>query len=111
MRLETLIPLIAAAAFLGGCASGGRSEAGRIDSSAGEYRIKDGLTRLGASEGRGDCFARRIAGSLDERDEEEAAKIVEAAASKAEMRAGVLGASERVRRAFIGANFGCSLFS
>lgn len=106
-----LLLLLVAAPALAGCAVGARSEMTSVDASAGESRIKHGLTRLGASEGRGDCFARRIARSLDERDEEEAAMIVETAASRAEMRESVLGASERVRRAFIGANFGCSLFS
>lgn len=74
-----------------------------------DARIRDGMTRLGASPARGECFAARIAGALDGEDEEEAARIVEEAADRRAMREGVLAAPTAVRRAFIGANFGCSL--
>ncbi|MBB5517381.1 hypothetical protein [Amphiplicatus metriothermophilus] len=102
-----------AALFLAACASGGAPDAPGPDlnaaSGGADARIRDGMARLGASPARGECFAARIAGALDGEDEEEAARIVEDAADRRAMRAGVLAAPGPVRRAFIGANFGCSL--
>lgn len=93
-----------------GCASGQHHAAGGGES-ASSSRISDGMQRLGASEARGDCFARRISRSLNGEDEEEAATLVERAGSRDDMREGVLSASGPVKRAFIGANLGCSLFN
>lgn len=93
---------------LAGCASG-RAPGYAQEDAASALRIRDGMARLGASEARGDCFARRLAGTLDPEEENEAAAIVEGSLSKEDMREGVLSASGNVRQAFIGANFGCSL--
>lgn len=97
-----------AAAVAAGCASGPR---GYADDSVSAARISGGMQRLGASPARGDCFARRIAGSLDGEQEEEAAALVERAGSRDDMREEVLSASGPVKRAFISANLGCSLFN
>lgn len=96
---------LCAAAFLalGACASG----ASDPEASA---RIKDGITRLGAAEERGDCLARGVTRRLKTEDEKEAARIVERSQTKDDMRDGVLGANDDIRRAFISANMGCSLF-
>ena len=101
------LPLLAALA-LAACASGGGSEFSSADA-ASAARIRDGMERLGASEERRDCFARRLATTLDGEEEDEAAEIVERAENKDQMRESVLSASGPVRQAFIGANFGCSL--
>ncbi|GAB4524395.1 MAG: hypothetical protein Kow00133_12620 [Amphiplicatus sp.] len=102
-----------AALFLAGCAAAGGPAPETVDPampvSGADARIRDGMTRLGASPARGECFAARIAGALDGEEEEEAARIVEDAADRRAMREGVLAAPAPVRRAFIGANFGCSL--
>jgi hypothetical protein len=66
------------------------------------------MQRLGATETRGSCYGERLASSLDGRDEDEAARLVEKATSKDEMREGVLTANGRVRKAFIGASMRCS---
>ncbi|MBY0423854.1 MAG: hypothetical protein K2Q06_16235 [Parvularculaceae bacterium] len=82
---------------------------------AGDYnpqtssRIAQGLERLGASKSKRDCMAAGVDSRLGDAEDEEAARLVENARSRDEMQDGVLGASERVRRAFIGANLGCSL--
>lgn len=99
-----------AACFAAGCASGSRHIAADGES-ASASRISDGMQRLGASEARGDCFARRISRSLDGEGEEEAAMLVERAGSRDDMRESVLSASGPVKRAFIGANLGCSLLN
>lgn len=104
-RLYLFLATLAAA----GCASSGGDALSFADG-ASAMRIRDGMQRLGASEERGDCFARRIAGSLDDAEEEEAAALVERSASKDDMRESVLSASGPVQRAFISANMGCSLF-
>lgn len=97
MRVVALL----AFALLASCASGGDRSAG------GSARISEGMQRLGASETRGACFAERLASSLDDEEENEAARLVEKASNKDEMRAGVLGASGGVRKAFIGASMRC----
>ncbi len=96
---------IAAAAVLalGACATGAS------DPEA-SNRIKQGITRLGGAEARGECLARGVTRRLNSHDEREAARIVERSLSKDDMRDGVLGANEDIRRAFIGANMSCSLF-
>lgn len=106
MTARLPLPLVAAL-FAAGCA--GAPEDLTVADNASAMRIRDGMQRLGASEGRGDCFARRIAGSLDSEEEEEAVNLVERSSSKDDMRESVLSASGPVRQAFIGANFGCSL--
>ncbi|MBI1365283.1 MAG: hypothetical protein GC153_04935 [Alphaproteobacteria bacterium] len=70
-------------------------------------RIAAGLRRLGATETRSDCYAARIADDLDFAGEEEAARIVENARDREDMKNGVLSASAPVRRAFIAANLRC----
>ncbi|MEQ8936620.1 MAG: hypothetical protein RIE56_12600 [Amphiplicatus sp.] len=101
--------LLAAALLAAGCASSSSDSLSEAEGVS-ALRIRDGMQRLGASEERGDCFARRIARTLDREDEEEAAALVERSASKDDMRESVLSASAPVQRAFIGANMGCSLF-
>ena len=71
-------------------------------------RFDAGFRRLGASEERGRCFSEKLSRG-DAADE--AARIVESSASKADMQERVLSADEATRRAFIRASFGCSLFS
>jgi len=73
-------------------------------------RISAGMSRLGASPERSECFADKIAAALSAPDAYEAVQLVEASASKEEMRSGVLGASTSVKQSFIRANFGCSFF-
>lgn len=109
MRPRHLL-LLAAALFAAGCAGSSSGNLSAADG-ASALRIRDGMQRLGASEKRGECFAQRIAGSLDREEEEEAAALVERSSSKDDMRESVLSASPPVQRAFIGANMGCSLFS
>lgn len=93
----------AALVLLSACASSGNSGAG-----AGAERINQGMQRLGASETRGACYAERLASTLDDAEEDEAARLVEKASNKEEMREGVLSASGSVRKAFIGASMRCS---
>ena len=88
---------------LGGCATGGS------DPEA-SGRIRDGMTRLGAAEARGECLARGVTKRLKSEDEREAARIVEQSRSRDEMKEGVLSAKDDIKRAFIGANMSCSLF-
>ena len=109
MRARHFLTL-AAALVAAGCANSS-SDSVSVADAASALRISDGMQRLGASEKRGECFARRIAHSLDADEEEEAAALVERAESKDDMRESVLSASGPVQRAFIGANMGCSLFS
>ena len=111
MRIRRLIPmrLIGAVAAMSSAAcstSAPHHSANDADVAA---RISTGMQRLGASSARGDCYANRIARTLSDADRNEAARIVERSKSKREMRKGVLSASAPVRRAFIGAKFGCSL--
>lgn len=80
----------------------------RDDESA--ARISVGMSRLGASPDRSDCFAEKIAAALSAPDANEAIRIIEASTSKEEMRSGVLGASTPVKQSFIRAHFGCSFF-
>lgn len=90
-----------AALALTGCASAAAGDA------AAAARISAGMQKLGATSQRGDCFGARIAGALDAAAGEEAAAVVEGARTKDEMRDGVLAASREVRRAYMGASFGC----
>lgn len=100
--------IIPGAAFLlAACAGGARDLADSERASA--DRIRGGMERLGASEARRDCFAGKLARSLDEEREAEAAALVEQSASRDEMRDGVLSASAPVQQAFIAASLGCSL--
>lgn len=92
------------------CASGSNGGFG-VDSdgrAASAGRISQGMQRLGATETRGSCFGDRIAQSLDDRGQAEAARVVEEADSKGEMRDKVLSASRPVRKAFIGASMSCT---
>lgn len=73
-------------------------------------RISAGMSRLGASPERSECFADKISTALSGPDAYEAVQLVEASASKEEMRSGVLSASTSVKQSFIRANFGCSFF-
>ena len=73
-------------------------------------RISVGMSRLGASPERSKCFADKIAATLSAPDAYEAVQLVEASASKDEMRSAVLGASTSVKQSFIRANVGCSFF-
>jgi hypothetical protein len=98
------IVVLVAFGFLASCASGG----GAGSSGAGSARISEGMQRLGASETRGACYAERLSSTLDDEDEDEAARVVEKAQNKDEMREGVLGASGPVRKAFIGASMRCA---
>lgn len=93
--------VLVAFGFLAACASDGGS------TTHGSQRISQGMQRLGASETRGACFAERLASSLDEAEEDEAAQLVEKASNKEEMRENVLSASGGVRKAFIGASMRC----
>ncbi|PQA87144.1 hypothetical protein CW354_13975 [Marinicaulis flavus] len=72
-------------------------------------KIKGGMRRLGASSARSECYANRISGALIESEAVEAAKLIESALSRDEMRDNVLAASVPIRKAFIRAHFGCSL--
>lgn len=94
--------VLVAFGFLAACASDGGSS-----TTHGSQRISQGMQRLGASETRGACFAERLASSLDDDEENEAAQLVEKASNKEEMRENVLGASGDVRKAFIGASMRC----
>lgn len=89
---------------LAGCASAGGGANPRA-----KARMVEGMDRLGASAARRECFAEKVDQRLGDAEDEEAARIVENARSRDEMREGVLAASERVRRAFIVASLGCSL--
>jgi hypothetical protein len=71
-------------------------------------RFDAGFRRLGASEARGRCYSEKLA-RADTQTAAEAARIVEESEDKADMKARVLNAGEPTRRAFIRANFGCSL--
>lgn len=73
-------------------------------------RFDDGFRRLGASEDRRRCISQSLAGT-DPRTIDEVARIIEESADRSDMRSRVLGAGEETRRAFIRANFGCSLTS
>lgn len=73
-------------------------------------RISAGMTRLGATVERSDCYASQIAAWLTESEQSEAVKIIEASNTKEDMRSGVLAAPNRVRQSFIRAHFGCSLY-
>lgn len=72
-------------------------------------KIKGGMQRLGASSAKSECYANRISDALIESEAVEAAKLIESALSKDEMRDNVLAASVPIRQAFIRAHFGCSL--
>lgn len=65
------------------------------------------MQRLGASEKRGSCFAKRLAERLDEKGQAEAERVIESASNKKEMREGVLNSSDLVRAAFIRASIWC----
>ncbi len=106
--MRTLI--LAALSAVAACASGSSENfgAGGETRNANAGRISQGLQRLGATEARGSCFGDRIAQSLDDRRQDEAARVVEEADSKGEMRDKVLTASKPVRKAFIGASMSCT---
>lgn len=99
-----LVLLVVAFAGLAACAS----RSGRVNPAA-TTRIMAGMERLGASDARRRCLAEGADKRLDDDDDEEAARLVERARSRDDMREEVLSANERVRRAFIGASLGCSL--
>lgn len=73
-------------------------------------RISAGMTRLGASLERSDCYANQIAIWLTDVEQAEAVRIVEASTTKEDMRSGVLAAPNRVSQSFVRAHFGCSLY-
>jgi hypothetical protein len=102
--------IFAAVGAVAACASGSDDgySAGNDARAANAGRISQGLQRLGATEERGSCFGDRIAQSLDDRRQMEAARVVEEAESKGEMRDKVLNASRPVRKAFIGASMSCA---
>ncbi len=85
-------------------------DAGAVPQTESAARISAGMSRLGASSDRSDCYAAKIASALTSAESSEAVQIIETATSKAEMRSGVLSASEPVKQSFIRAHFGCSLF-
>jgi len=100
IKAAVLVAAIAAA----GCASSGPSN-GAPDPSA--DRIRNGMMRLGASEARSGCYGSDIARSLKGADRAEAARLIEDAQSKDQMRDGVLSSSRRVKQAFIRAYLRC----
>ncbi len=99
MKVASLLSIIA----LAGCA--GDSALRRDDYYA---RFDAGFRRLGASEARGRCYSERLA-RADAQTAADAARIIEESADKADMKSRVLNADAPTRRAFIRANFGCSL--
>ena len=72
-------------------------------------RISAGMSRLGASAERSNCYAGKIASALSGPEAIEAVQIIESSTSKDDMRNGVLNASAPVKQSFIRAHFGCSL--
>lgn len=99
----TKFALLLAVFALAGCAS--RSASQRDDYFA---RFDAGFRRLGASEARGRCYSEKLA-RADSETAAAAARIVENAADKADMKMRVLNADAATRQAFIRANMGCSL--
>lgn len=95
---------LAAILFLtiAGCASG----PGGDYSAAYSDRMDQGFRRLGAADARGRCLSDRLSRD-DEKIAEAAVAIVENSESRDDMRERVLGADEKIRQAFIRANFGC----
>ena len=73
-------------------------------------RISAGMMRLGASPERSECYANQIASRLNEAEQAEAVRIIEASRTKEDMRTRVLAAPERVTQAFIRAHFSCSFY-
>ncbi|MEX0643803.1 MAG: hypothetical protein WD076_00715 [Parvularculaceae bacterium] len=105
-RCLLLAVLCAAAACASGSTDGLAIDSQTSTANAG--RISQGMQRLGATQSRGSCFGDRIAQTLDGRRQDEAARVVEEAGSKGEMRDRVLSASRPVRKAFIGASMSCT---
>lgn len=100
--IRTLALVLACSAAACATGSGGANPAA-------SSRIAQGLERLGASPSKRECMAAGVDRHLGDADDEEAARVVEGARTRDEMKEGVLGASERVKRAFIAAGLGCSL--
>lgn len=106
---EKLVSLFLLAVASAAC---GTSGGGDFSSAPGrEYsdRIASGFLRLGASDERSRCFSDRLTRG-DRETAAEAARIVEEAADKDDMRRRVLSADAATERAFVGANFGCTLY-
>ena len=100
--------LVLVGSVLAACVSAGPSAGTARSSIPKSARIALAMQRLGASPERSDCYAARIANDLAPSDAEEAAELVEKAHDREDMKNGVLDASERVKRAFIGASLRCS---
>lgn len=92
------------------CTTTAAIDASAVPQNESAARISVGMSRLGASSDRSNCFAEKIASALTGPDATEAVQIVESSTSKEQMRSGVLGASTPVKQSFIRAHFGCSFF-
>ncbi len=112
MNVKSFVSAIAllGASFsaLPACSTAAAVAAGSARADESAARISAGMTRLGASQERSDCFAHKIASTLNAPDADEAIGIIDTSTSKEDMRDGVLGASASVKRSFIRAHFGCS---
>lgn len=89
-----------ARAILGLCALAGCAGA----EGARNARIEAGMMRLGASPERSRCFAERLGA---DKAAKKAARLVEAASGRDDLRDRVLSADRKTRRAFIAASFAC----
>lgn len=102
------LAILSSGVIVSACATSAAIDADAVPRSESAARISAGMSRLGASPDRSNCYADKIASALTGPDSNEAVRIIETSISKEEMRSGVLSASAPVKQSFIRAHFGCS---